>query len=122
VFIVHGEDEAKYDFAKEVQETLGLECIVPEYNQVYEIKGKQIEEVREPRITAESPVTEERIAELLKGLEELKELFEHTLKQIEGRVSNDQNDPLTMVKYNQINNILLHLESDFVDLSMLSGK
>jgi hypothetical protein len=73
-------------------------------------------------ITAESPVTEERIAELLKGLEELKELFEHTLKQIEGRVSNDQNDPLTMVKYNQINNILLHLESDFVDLSMLSGK
>ncbi len=122
VFIVHGEEEAKNDFAKEVEETLGLKCIVPEYNQVYEIKKRQIAEIREPSITPESPVSEERINELLNGLEGLKELFEHTLKQIKGRVSNDQNDPITMAKYSQINNVLLHLESDFVDLSMLSGK
>lgn len=122
VFIVHGEEEAKNDFAKEVEETLGLNCLVPEYNHVYEINKRKIEEVREPGVTAESPVSEERVTELLNGLEELKELFEHTLKQIEGRISNDPNDPITMAKYSQINNILLHLESDFVDLNMLSGK
>ncbi|HCS73082.1 MAG TPA: hypothetical protein DIW17_04315, partial [Clostridiales bacterium] len=67
----------------------------------------------------DSLVSEERIGELLDGLIELKDLFEHTSKQLEGRISND---PITIAKYNQISNILLHLESDFVDLSMLSGK
>lgn len=119
VFIVHGEEDAKNEFAGEVEEKLGLECLVPEYNHVYEIRKRQIEEIREPQITPDSLVSEERIGELLDGLIELKDLFEHTSKQLEGRISND---PITIAKYNQISNILLHLESDFVDLSMLSGK
>ncbi|HCS73081.1 MAG TPA: MBL fold hydrolase, partial [Clostridiales bacterium] len=51
VFIVHGEEDAKNEFAEEVEEKLGLECLVPEYNHVYEIRKRQIEEIREPQIT-----------------------------------------------------------------------
>ena len=119
VFVVHGEDQAKVEFAREVEETLGLECLVPEYNREYEIKKNKVEELAIKRLVPDSPVTEEQINKLVDGLTNLKNLFAHTLNQIEGRVIAD---PMTIAKFSQINNILLHLESDIVDLSMLSGK
>ena len=57
LFIVHGEGQAKEDFAKEVEQQLGIECIIPEYNEVYEIKGRgQVEcvQVSKERLAAYS--------------------------------------------------------------------
>ena len=48
LFIVHGEGQSKADFARDVEEQLGIDCIIPEYNQVYEIRSKGVfEEVGE---------------------------------------------------------------------------
>jgi metallo-beta-lactamase family protein len=120
LFIVHGEGQSKADFARDVEEQLGIDCIIPEYNQVYEIRNKSVvEEVGEKRPAADAALSEDRIDELMEELQELKKLFEHTLNQLESRVSGEA---LSVGKYNKINNLLISLESDIMNLSMLSGK
>ena len=68
LFIVHGEGQSKADFARDVEEQLGIDCIIPEYNQVYEIRSKSVvEEVGEKISTADLPLSEERINELMEN-------------------------------------------------------
>jgi metallo-beta-lactamase family protein len=62
---------------------------------------------------------EKALRELKEELQSLKKLFEHTLTQLEENISSD---PLSITKYNQVNNVLLDLESDIVNLIMLNGK
>lgn len=120
LFIVHGEGQSKADFARDVEEQLGIDCIIPEYNQVYEIRSKGVfEEVGEKISAADLPLSEERINELMEELQELKSLFEHTLNQLVNQVSGEA---LSIGKYNKINNLLISLENDIMSLSMLSGK
>lgn len=119
LFIVHGEAQAKVDFARKVEETLGIECVVPEYNEVYEIMSKtRVEEIGVERPTAEY-LDERGIHELKEELQNLKKLFEHTLSQLEDHIASN---PLSLTKYNQVNNALLDLESHIVNLIMLNGK
>lgn len=120
LFIVHGEGQAKEDFAKEVRSQLGIECIIPEYNEVYEIMGRDVVECAPTKkITPDSELSEERIQEIILELQKMKEMFEHTMGQVEGRISTD---PISIKKYSMINNILLKLKNDMMNLSMLSGK
>ncbi len=122
LFIVHGEGESKIDFAREVEEQLGIDCIIPEYNQVYEIKGKgEVECIRtSPRKPAiEGELSQERIQEMLEELNEVKEMFQHILGQVEGHISSDS---VSLKNYTLIKNILLNVKNDIINLSMLSGK
>ena len=122
LFIVHGEGESKIDFAREVEEQLGIDCIIPEYNQVYEIKGKgEVEYIRtSPRKPAiEGELSQERIQEMLEELNEVKEMFQHILGQVEGHISSDS---VSLKNYTLIKNILLNVKNDIINLSMLSGK
>jgi metallo-beta-lactamase family protein len=120
LFIVHGEGEAKEDFAREVRSQLGIECIIPEYNEVYEIMGRDaVECVPRKRITPDSELSQERIQEIILELQKMKDMFEHTMGQVEDHISSDS---VTLKKYSMINNILLKLKNDMLNLSMLSGK
>ncbi|HHY83805.1 MAG TPA: MBL fold metallo-hydrolase [Clostridiales bacterium] len=120
LFIVHGEYQAKADFAAEVEKVLGIECIIPEYDEVYEIKANNmVEEVGIEKPAADGTLAEEQFCILIRELKSLKALFEHTLKQLEDSLGSQ---PVSAAKCNSINNILLDLESDIVNLSMLIGK
>lgn len=128
VFIVHGEEESKLNFAKEVKETLGLHCIVPEYNVVYEIKKSQnIEETVPAEVTlteskraatAKVNVNEKLINNLLADIDELKEIFyvavEGTKKHLK--------ENITLEDYKKINNTIIDLENELINLTMLSNE
>jgi metallo-beta-lactamase family protein len=128
VFIVHGEENSKLNFAKEVKETLGIHCIVPEYNVGYEIvKSKSVEEaievvhVEEHKTTAtaktSAKVNVKLINDLKTDLEELKQIFNHsydnTKKYLEGNISIED--------YKKINNTIIDLENELINLTMLTN-
>ncbi|MDW5298942.1 MAG: MBL fold metallo-hydrolase RNA specificity domain-containing protein [Sedimentibacter sp.] len=123
VFIVHGEAEAKIAFAKEVKGTLNIDCIIPEYNMVYDIKKQA--EVKEA-VLEDSDVAiirqkakENQITELLSEIEKLRNTFEKALNNTEGYLKKDN---VNIEKYKKINNNILSLENEIVNLSILSGK
>lgn len=133
VFIVHGELESKIDFAKAVTTELGLNCIVPEYNVIYDIKP--FEHVNEIKINETDKTTkldgltsevkkiiekanEEQIKELTKDVEELRSLFENALKLTEGNLKKDIN----LDSLNKINNNIIEIENEIINLTMLNGK
>jgi metallo-beta-lactamase family protein len=145
LFIVHGEPDAKAEFAKEVKETLGMDCIVPEYGQVYEIKGRTaiqgISSTAEHRVNftairqtsqtdmqgtgteeekpLENTLSEETVKKLLEEIRSIKGLFEKSVDLIEGYI---HLETATAADYNKIGNLLLNLESDLVNLTALGGK
>lgn len=133
VFIVHGELESKIDFAKSVTTELGLNCIVPEYNVIYDIKP--FEHVNEIKFNDSDKTTkldgltsevkkiiekanEEQIKELTKDVEELRRLFENALKLTEGNLKKDIN----LDSLNKINNNIIEIENEIINLTMLNGK
>ena len=122
LFIVHGEGQAKEDFAKEVEQQLGIECIIPEYNEVYEIKGRgQVEcvQVSKERLAAYSRLSPERVQQMMEELNEMREMFQHTLGLVQDHISSES---ISIENYTLINNILLNMKNDIMNLSMLSGK
>ena len=122
LFIVHGEGQAKEDFAKEVEQQLGIECIIPEYNEVYEIKGRgQVEcvQVSKERLAAYSKLSPEHVQQMMEELNEMREMFQHTLGQVQEHVSSES---ISIENYTLINNIVLNVKNDIMTLSMLSGK
>ena len=122
LFIVHGEGQAKEDFAKEVEQQLRIECIIPEYNEVYEIKGRgQVEcvQVSKERLAAYSKLSPERVQQMMEELNEMREMFQHALGQVQEHVSSES---ISIENYTLINNILLNMKNDIMNLSMLSGK
>ena len=70
---------------------MGIDCIIPEYNQVYEIKGKgEVECIRtSPRNLRLKAAESGTHSEMLEELNEVKEMFQHILGQVEGHISSD---------------------------------
>ncbi len=125
VFIVHGEPEAKLEFANEITHTLGIDCIVPQYNTLYSISN--ISDVREINIAEDDSAVEnykpidrdKQIKDLTKDVDELKKLFENALKLTEGYINKDdaKSDAL-----NKINNNIKEIENEILNLTMLSSR
>ncbi len=125
VFIVHGEPEAKLEFANEITNTLGIDCIVPQYNTLYSISN--ISDVREINIAEDDSAVEnykpidrdKQIKDLTKDVDELKKLFENALKLTEGYINKDdaKSDAL-----NKINNNIKEIENEILNLTMLSSR
>ena len=130
VFIVHGEQEAKLNFSKEVKETMGIDCIVPEYNVVYEIKKSiNVEEIHVEKVhptkvektstpTTKGKVNEKLINDLLVDIDELKQIFDIATE----RVKNHLNGNINIDEYKKINNIIIDLENEVIDLTMLTNE
>lgn len=123
VFIVHGEQEAKLAFAKEVEDTLNLNCIIPEYNKVYDIKKQcDVEEILLEDVNktgCRSNAKQDQITDLFKEIEKLKITFDKTLSNTEGYLKNEN---INIEEYKKINNNILSLENEILNLSMLSSK
>lgn len=133
VFIVHGESEVKADFAKEITEKLGLSCIIPEYNTVYDIKSNTSVEAEHIYDKVKSVIVDEvivdtsksletandqQIKELTKDVAELKKLFENALSLTEGLLKEN----IKLEALNKINNNIIEIENEIINLTMLSGK
>ncbi|MEA5094617.1 MAG: MBL fold metallo-hydrolase [Sedimentibacter saalensis] len=122
VFLVHGEAESKLSFAEEIEKTLKLSCIIPEYNKVYETKKQQIikeiavEEVEETRPRS---IDVSQIEDLKKEIEKIKEIFEKTMANTKDYIEDDN---LNAKKYKDISNNILALENEILNLSMASTK
>lgn len=119
IFIVHGEQEAKEAFAKEVKNKLNINCIVPEYNVVYDIRKKNI--IKEEVLNTDEKVQKakvEQIQELLKEVEGLKKAFETALKNTEGYLKSE----IDINEFKKINNNILSIENEIMNLTMISAK
>jgi metallo-beta-lactamase family protein len=118
IFIVHGEPEAKEAFAKEVKNKFNINCIVPEYNVVYDIKKKEITEQVLSKDEKVQEVKIEQVQELLNEVEGLKKSFENALKITEGYLNGEVN----IEEIKRINNNILNLENEIMNLTMISAK
>ncbi len=127
VFLVHGEQSAKESFAREVKEQLALNCIIPEYNVVYDIKKNAVAEEALPEVKASKEagvvlrprgINEKLTEKLLAEIEELKAVFEVAIERAKNQV--DKN--MDIEQYKKINNIIIDLENDVINLTMLSGE
>lgn len=126
VFVVHGEPEAKLEFADEITKTLGIDCIVPQYNKIYNISN--ISDVKEINISRDYTKDDEKyktvdrerqIKELTNDVAELKRLFENALKLTEGYINKDD---IKSDSLNKINNNIKEIENEILNLTMLSGR
>lgn len=125
VFIVHGEHESKLNFAKEVKETLGLHCIVPEYNVVYDIKKSKniemvpvIDEKINTNTISRNKANEKLVNDLLADIEELKEIFEVTQDRIKKHITEN----ISIEDYKKVNNAIIDLENDLINLTMITNE
>lgn len=121
IFIVHGESQAKEAFAKEVENKFNINCIVPEYNVIYDIKKKNIinEVVLDNTTKMQEQAKEEHIKELLIEVENLKAAFENALKNTEGYL---KGQIINKEEFTKINNNILNLENEIMNLTMISAK
>lgn len=127
VFIVHGEQESKLNFADEVKEKLGLNCIVPEYNVVYDIKksdkSDRVEKISmavtssRSALPAKGSVNEKLMDDLRADIEELKQLFDVAAE----RAKKHLNENINMDDYKKINNAVIDLENEIINLTMLAN-
>lgn len=129
VFIVHGEAQSKADFAKEIEENLGLQCIIPTYNTIYEIKPRApIQEIPvqgethlgRPILDYEPIQMQKLKRELQNDLNNLRELFYNAVSLTEKTIDSD--NTIFLEKYREIYNKILELENELMDLAVLSGK
>ncbi len=123
LFIVHGEEDAKTDFAKEVESSLSIECIIPRDGEIYELERNKlsvseiIKNISSPP-RAMQPAEAEKIESLLREIDSVKELFNNALNLTEGVL----NESVNVEEYNRINNRLIELENAVMNLTILAGK
>jgi metallo-beta-lactamase family protein len=118
IFIVHGENESKEAFCIDVKEKFNIDCIIPEYDVVYEIKKKDL--INEVVLDDENQEIKDRyIQELLKEVEELKKTFENALEKTEGCLLVDD---INIDQFRKINNNIKSLENEIMNLTMISAK
>lgn len=123
LFIVHGEEDAKTDFAKEVEASLSIECIIPRDGEIYELErntlsvSEIIKNISSPPRSMQ-PADAEKIESLIKEIDSVKELFSNALNLTEGVLSESVN----VEEYNRINNRIIELENAVMNLTILAGK
>ncbi len=125
IFIVHGEQSAKENFAKEVKNQLKLNCIIPEYNVAYDIKKNNVvekairEDIKEKAVNiGQRAINEKLLTKLLSEIDEIQKVFETAID----RTKNEINEDMDIEQYKKINNIIIDLENDIINLTMLSGE
>ncbi|MEL7646520.1 MAG: MBL fold metallo-hydrolase [Sedimentibacter sp.] len=122
VFIVHGEHEAKISFAEEIKNRLKINCIIPEYNKVYDVQKEceiSEETVEDAVSCARDSAKEVQIEDLKKEIEKLKSMFETTLENTKGYLEKDK---MNVERYKDIQSNILSLENEILNLSMLNSK
>lgn len=109
IFLVHGEPEAKSDFAKYVKENKGWNCIVVDGYNEYELKD--VTTVTSMRAEKEF-VSDREVDDMRLRLADIHEELNKVLYNTTGAVSND----ITAEKLVEIKNIMASLEKDIMNL------
>lgn len=109
IFLVHGEPEAKSDFAKYVKEHKGWDCIVVDGYNEYELKD--VTTVTSMRAEKEF-VSDREVDDMRLRLADIHEELNKVLYNTTGAVSND----ITAEKLVEIKNIMASLEKDIMNL------
>lgn len=123
MFIVHGEDDSKAEFAQTVENEFLIDCVVPYFSQVYELDKNKFS-VREltrsiQEIASSTKSTSsEKIYDLSKEIELVKELFDNAVNLTQGSL----NESLDVEKYNDIKNRLIEIENALMNLTIISGR
>jgi len=129
-FIVHGEDDAREDFAEAIKTEIGIDTIIPKKDEEFKVTLENVESLghedervlfkslKGVRKEEEEIVEVEKVQNLKEKLKELKELFNKTSEITDGNLKEE----LTEKEYNKINNNIIELEKSIVNLTMSSGK
>jgi len=129
-FIVHGEDDARKDFAEAIKAEIGIDTIIPKKDEEFKVTLENVESLghedervffkslRGIKKEEEKIVEAEKIQNLKEKLKELNELFKKTSEITDGNLKKE----LTEKEYNKINNKIIELEGSIVNLTMSSGK
>lgn len=117
IFIIHGEKESKISFAQAVKERFNINCIIPQYNIIYDLKRDKLQQ--EILLQDGQRIKDEQIQKLLKEVETLKEAFEIAVKNAEGYLKYEKVD---IDGFKKINNNIRSLENEIINLSMSSTK
>lgn len=109
IFLVHGEPQAKEDFADTVKNTLGYEPIVVKGNSEFVLEHDEIVDVE---TVMEDAVDEETLNNLRKNLFEIHRSIEDILYNTKLAVGED----ISKEKMAKINNMVLELEKSTINL------
>lgn len=123
VFLVHGEAEAKSSFAEEIEKTLRLSCIIPEYNKVYDVKKEcDVKETvldEADKLSTNQSANVKQIEDMKKEIEKIKGVFEKAMENAKDYL---EGDTVNADKYKDMSNTILALENEILNLSMVSTK
>ena len=109
IFLVHGEEDAKHDFARKIREEFGYEPVVIEGNSEFELETGKLLSKEEVIRDAIDDDAVENLKERITDVEEsLQGLLDHTRTAVGGKISPE--------KLQQINNIVLELEKASLNL------
>ncbi len=112
VFLVHGEDDSKIEFAKKIKDTFGKEVIIAQENQPYQLDaGIKIEQEEH------KPVKYEKLTNIDERLHDLRDSFEAILYETRLKLNKDMDEE----EYNQIKNKIIEMERDLANLGILIG-
>ncbi|MBQ9015743.1 MAG: MBL fold metallo-hydrolase [Firmicutes bacterium] len=119
VFLVHGEPQAKIDFAQTVQQELGFDPVVVNANAEYELEASSGEVISMTEAMAEA-VDEKTVNEARANLFNVRRRLEDIIYNTDLAVGNDTS-PEQLAK---INNIILELEKSAINLgaTLTEGK
>lgn len=124
VFIVHGEEQSKQDFAAKASKELSLNCIVSVYGNIYPIKTEadeeEIDEIKVYRDEAAETLNikkDEMSQNLIAETERLKNVFSEAINAAEKYISKDSVDYDT---YKKIKNNILEIEQNIINLTSIS--
>jgi len=124
VFIVHGEEQSKEDFAEQARKELGLNCVVPVYGNIYPIKTEadeeEIDEIKVERDAESSESLNIKKAEMSQNLisetERLRNVFTDALNAAEKYINKD----VDYDTYKKIKNSILEIEQNILNLTSIS--
>jgi len=115
IFLVHGEEESKRDFAQLVEEKLGYHCIQVKNVSEFELTKDHEYMIEEAAERIASPESLEKIKTMIASVHES---LEHILYNTSLAVRNDVSEEHIA----EINNIVLDLEKDTVNLGLALTK
>ncbi|NLX63868.1 MAG: MBL fold metallo-hydrolase [Clostridiaceae bacterium] len=112
VFLVHGEEDAKQEFAKEVKSVLGYDCTIVEGDTEFTLTKHDVVSIDEMKKELVSPET---IFEIKKNIASVHNALEYILYNTHLAMSSN----LTPEQITEINNILISLEKNTYTLGAI---
>jgi len=117
IFLVHGEEQSKIDFAKKVQEELGLSTTPIFNNCEFELENGEL--VSTDEVIKEAIVDKEGLEAIRERIKTIEAGVQNILAQTDSAVNSDK---ITPERMKEINNIILELEKASMNLGSVVTK